>query len=74
MIAHIESCGWTVAEIALKDAIEPLGVKAGKAMPVAYAAVEGRTAGLPLYDSIHLLGRESTLCRLRRARERLGGA
>jgi glutamyl-tRNA synthetase len=46
-------------------------VKARKAMPVGYAAIEGRTAGLPLYDSIFLLGRESSLRRLRGARERL---
>ncbi len=36
-----------------------------------YAAVEGRHAGLPLFDSIHLLGRERALGRLRAARERL---
>jgi glutamyl-tRNA synthetase len=73
-IAHIESCGWSIDEIALKDAVEALGVKARKAMPVVYAAIEGRTAGLPLYDSIFLLGRESALRRLRTARERLAGA
>ena len=71
-IAHIESCGWDVDSIALKDVVEALGVKARKAMPVAYAAIEGRTAGLPLYDSIFLLGRDSSLRRLRAARERAG--
>ena len=40
-------------------------------MHVFYTAIEGRSAGLPLFDGIHLLGRESTLRRLRLARERL---
>jgi glutamyl-tRNA synthetase len=71
-IAHVETCEWNVEAIALKTVIEALGLKAGKAMPVVYAAVEGRTAGLPLYDSIWLLGRDPVLRRLRRARERLG--
>ena len=39
-------------------------------MPVVYAAIEGRTSGLPVYDAIFLLGRDSALRRLRRARER----
>ena len=34
-----------------------LGVKSRKALPIAYAAIEGKTSGLPLFDSIHLLGR-----------------
>ena len=47
-------------------AVDALGVKARKALPVVYAAIEGRTAGLPLFDAIFLLGRESALRRLRR--------
>jgi hypothetical protein len=35
-----------------------------------YAAVEGRHAGLPLFDSIHLLGREESLARIAAARAR----
>jgi glutamyl-tRNA synthetase len=41
-------------------------------MPLLYVAVEGRRAGLPLFDGMHLLGRERTLARLRAARTRLG--
>ena len=41
-----------------------------KAMPALYAAVEGLPRGLPLFDSMHLLGRDRTLARLRAARER----
>jgi len=36
-----------------------------------YAAVEGRHAGLPLFDSIHLLGRDRAIQRIEAARERL---
>ena len=70
-IAHLESCDWTVDSIDLREAIAALGLKPGKALPVVYAAIEGRTAGLPLFDSVLLLGRDSSLRRLRAARERL---
>jgi hypothetical protein len=40
-------------------------------MHVLYTAIEGRSQGLPLFDSISLLGRESALNRLRVARSRL---
>jgi glutamyl-tRNA synthetase len=70
-IAHVETCDWTVEAIDLKAAIEGLGVKARKVMAAVYAAIEGRAAGLPVYDSIFLLGRESSLHRLRAARQRL---
>ena len=69
-IAHIETCEWTQDAIALQPVLESLGLRKNS-MKVLYAAVEGRTAGLPLFDSIEMLGRESTLTRLRRARERL---
>jgi glutamyl-tRNA synthetase len=70
-IAHVESCEWTPEGVELKDAIEALGVKARKVMGAVYAAIEGRAAGLPVYDSILLLGRDSALRRLRSARQRL---
>jgi glutamyl-tRNA synthetase len=72
VIAHVETCAWTVDAIDLRGVIEALGVKARKVMPALYAAVEGRAQGLPLFDSIWLLGRERALERLRAARERLG--
>jgi glutamyl-tRNA synthetase len=71
-IAHVESCEWTVEGIDLRAAVDALGVKARKALPVVYAAIEGKTAGLPLFDAIFLLGRDSALLRLRAARQRLG--
>jgi len=41
-------------------------------MKLLYVAIEGRPAGLPLFDSMHLLGREVSLDRLRAARLRIG--
>jgi glutamyl-tRNA synthetase len=72
-LVHLETCEWTVEGIDLRAAVDGIGVKARKALPVVYAAIEGRTAGLPLFDSIFLLGRDSGLARLRQARERLAG-
>ncbi len=70
-IAHLADCEWTVDAIDLRPALELLGTKPRKAMPALYAAIEGRHAGLPLFDSIALLGRERSVRRLRDARARL---
>jgi len=56
----------------LLPVLDDLGVNRRKTMPAVYAAIEGRPAGLPLFDSIRVLGREVALARVRRARERLG--
>jgi glutamyl-tRNA synthetase len=72
VIARVETCEWTVEALDLRGVIEALGVKSRKVMPALYAAVEGRAQGLPLFDSIWLLGRDRALERLRAARERLG--
>ena len=73
-IAHVESCEWTPEAIDMRAGVDALGVKSRKALPVVYAAIEGHTAGLPLFDSIFLLGREPALHRLRSTRERLAAA
>ena len=69
-IAHISTCEWDHDAIDLRPAIDALGMKPRKAMPALYAAVEGRHQGLPLFESIQLLGRDRALARLRAARER----
>jgi glutamyl-tRNA synthetase len=72
-IARLGGCDWTVEAIGaeLRAALEVFGLKPNKFMHVFYTAIEGRSAGLPVFDSIYLLGRERTQRRLRRARERL---
>ncbi len=55
-------------EPAMKAAlIDGLGLKSKVAFGPVRAAVTGRTISPPLYESLELLGRDSTLCRLRSA-------
>ncbi len=70
-MAHLEACPWTVEGVDLRPVVEAAGQKPRKAMHVYYSAIEGRATGLPLWDSMVLLGRDSVLARLRRARVRL---
>ena len=73
VIAHLETCEWNPDAIGeMRTEIKDLGLKPGKVMKLLYAATEGRGAGLPLFDSLELLGREVSLARLRGARARLG--
>jgi glutamyl-tRNA synthetase len=64
---------WTAEP--LKAALEAVGaargLKLGKAQAPVRVAVTGRTVGLPLFESLEVLGRSRTLARLRAARERL---
>jgi glutamyl-tRNA synthetase len=72
-IASYGSCPWTAEEIraATLDVGERHGKKLAKAQAPVRVAVTGRTVGPPLFESLHLLGRERTLERLRVARDRL---
>jgi glutamyl-tRNA synthetase len=70
-IAHVEACDWSHDGIDLRPTIDALGLKPRKAMPALYAAVEGRHQGLPLFESIQLLGRDRALERLGAARRAL---
>ena len=75
VIEHVANCPWNSSEdLDIRPVFEKLGIKPRKAMHVIYTAVEGRAAGLPLFDSMYLLGRDRTLRHLHAARERLGGA
>ncbi|WP_306366691.1 glutamate--tRNA ligase [Nocardiopsis sp. CC223A] len=60
---------------ALKAATEEtgagLGLKLGKAQAPVRVAVTGRTVGLPLFESLELLGRERVLARVAAALEKL---
>ncbi|QAY63138.1 glutamate--tRNA ligase [Xylanimonas allomyrinae] len=61
----------------LKDTVtavgERHGLKLGKAQAPVRVAVTGRTVGLPLFESLQVLGRERTLTRIDAALARLGG-
>jgi glutamyl-tRNA synthetase len=72
--AHLETCEWTPEGADFRDALAPLtetGLKVRKVMPAVYAAVEGRTSGLPIFDSLVLLGRDRARGRVITARSRL---
>jgi glutamyl-tRNA synthetase len=70
VIGYVEACEWS-DEIDPRNAIKDLGLNPGKVMHVVYTAIEGRAAGLPIFSAISMLGRESSLNRLRAARARL---
>jgi glutamyl-tRNA synthetase len=61
----------------LKNAVlaagEAHGLKLGKAQAPLRVAVTGRTVGLPLFESLEVLGRERTLARVDAALARLAG-
>jgi glutamyl-tRNA synthetase len=64
---HLEQCEWTVEGADLRPVLEELEIKPRKGLPAVYAAIEGTHAGLPLFDSIVLLGRERAVRRVRAA-------
>lgn len=70
----LEAADWTSAE-SLKEAVlaagEAHGLKLGKAQAPVRVAVTGRTVGLPLFESLEILGREKTLARVDAALARL---
>jgi glutamyl-tRNA synthetase len=72
-IASYEQAPWQVEE--LKGRLEQIGVerglKLGKAQAPVRVAVTGRTVGLPLFESLKVLGRDRTLARLGSALGRL---
>lgn len=73
--AALEDLGpWDVASIeaALRTVPENLGIGAGKAFQPIRVAITGSSVSPPLFESIAAIGREKTLQRLDRAREKLG--
>ena len=76
VIAECESASWNAE--ALKAVVETVGaargLKLGKAQAPIRVAVTGRTVGLPLFESLAVLGRDRTLARLRVAAPRLSAA
>ncbi|GIH70663.1 glutamate--tRNA ligase [Sphaerimonospora thailandensis] len=70
---RLESVNWDPES--LKSSLEEVGtahgLKLGKAQAPVRVAVTGRTVGLPLFESIEVLGRERALDRLRTALAKL---
>ena len=72
-IACYRDAHWDVDELhRLTAAVaDRHGLKLAKAQAPIRAAVTGRSVGPPLFESLHLLGRETTLARLGRAKDLL---
>ncbi|MFM9443429.1 glutamate--tRNA ligase [Streptomyces acidiscabies] len=63
----LETADWTSSE-SLKEAVlaagEVHGLKLGKAQAPVRVAITGRTVGLPLFESLEVLGKEASLARI----------
>ena len=72
-IACYREAHWDVDELHRLTAAlaDRHGLKLAKAQAPIRAAVTGRSVGPPLFESLHLLGRETTLARLGRAKDLL---
>ena len=73
VIETLATASWDAEAIrgSVEKAGEQFGLKLGKAQAPVRVAVTGRTVGLPLFESLHVLGRERTLGRLRAARAKI---
>ncbi|GAA2651496.1 glutamate--tRNA ligase [Streptomyces lunalinharesii] len=73
--ANLAAADWTAGPESLKQAVlaagEEHGLKLGKAQAPVRVAVTGRTVGLPLFESLEILGKERTLARIDAALARL---
>jgi glutamyl-tRNA synthetase len=67
---------WTAAstEAALRESAAQAGVSAGKLIHPTRLALTGTTVGAPLFDVMELLGKETSLRRLKRFVERVRGS
>ncbi|WP_405762561.1 glutamate--tRNA ligase [Streptomyces sp. NBC_00045] len=65
--AHLDTADWSDPE-SLKQAVltagEAHGLKLGKAQAPVRVAVTGRTVGLPLFESLQILGKDRSLSRI----------
>ncbi|WP_330316658.1 glutamate--tRNA ligase [Streptomyces platensis] len=75
--AKLDAADWASGPEPLKEAVlaagEEHGLKLGKAQAPVRVAVTGRTVGLPLFESLEILGKERTLQRIDAALAKLAG-
>ncbi|WP_425563956.1 glutamate--tRNA ligase [Nonomuraea longicatena] len=74
-LGRLELLNWDTDSLktALEEVGAQYGLKLGKAQAPVRVALTGRTVGLPLFESIEVLGRERTQDRIRAALARLRG-
>ncbi|WP_331722934.1 glutamate--tRNA ligase [Nocardia sp. NBC_00511] len=70
---QLASVDWNAEAIraGIETAAATQGLKLGKAQAPVRVAITGRTIGLPLFESIEVLGRERTLARIEAAKAKL---
>jgi len=75
-VAAFASCGWDAESLkaALTTVADSADRKLGKAQAPVRVATMGSAVGLPLFESLEVLGRERTLERLRSALARCGAS
>ena len=75
-LAAYRDCHWDTEELHRVTAAlaDRNGLKLAKAQAPIRVAITGRSVGPPLFESLHVLGRERTLTRLRRAKDRLSSS
>ena len=75
-IAAYGDCAWDAETLkqGLEAIGEGLGLKLGKTQAPVRVAVTGRSVGLPLFESLEVLGRDESLRRMQVAAARLGAA
>ncbi|MBL1092906.1 MULTISPECIES: glutamate--tRNA ligase [Streptomyces] len=75
--AKLVAADWNAGPEPLKEAVlaagEEHGLKLGKAQAPVRVAVTGRTVGLPLFESLEVLGKERTIARIDAALAKLAG-
>ncbi|MFC9965186.1 glutamate--tRNA ligase [Nocardia ignorata] len=73
-VTQLTEAEWNAESIraAIEAAAAEQGLKLGKAQAPVRVAVTGRTIGLPLFESLEVLGRDRTLGRIEAATAKLG--
>ncbi len=76
VLGGLPEISWDAESIraCVEQAGAQFGLKLGKAQAPVRVAVTGRSTGLPLFESIQVLGRDATIARLRAARARIKAA
>jgi glutamyl-tRNA synthetase len=75
ILSAYERCEWDhpTLKATMEAAMEPYGIKLGKASAATRVAVTGRSVGPPLFEALEVLGREESLRRMRAALARQAG-
>jgi len=71
IVASIEPFEVAALEAAFRDRAEAMAIKVGSFLAPVRVAITGRSVSPPLFESMHVLGREESLARISNARQAL---